>query len=113
MTLITFLAVAFPAYFLMRWKKPEWLRQRWTLLVMAIAGWFGIVLVELGWMMTEIGRQPWSVRGYVTTAQAMTTHDVSFISIIFPVAYVLLFTMTLLGLRKIVRDNKHAVKGAK
>lgn len=114
MTLITFLAIAFPAYFLMRWKRPQWLKQRWSLLVMAVAGWFGILLVELGWMMTEIGRQPWAVRGYVTTKQAMTTHDVSFISIIFPVAYALLFAMTLLALRKIVRDNRRSgAKGAK
>jgi cytochrome d ubiquinol oxidase subunit I len=114
MTLITFLSVAFPAYFLMRWKRPMWLHQSWSLFAMAIMGWFGILLVELGWMMTEIGRQPWAVRGHLTTAQAMTTHDVSFISIIFPVAYALLFAMTLLALRKIVRDNRRAgAKGAK
>lgn len=113
MTLITFLAVAFPAYFILRRWRPGWLQQRWTLLVISVAGWFGIVLVELGWMMTEIGRQPWAVHGYVTTSQALTTHDVRFLGLLFPLAYVLLFGVTFLGLRKIVRDNKKAVKGAR
>ena len=68
MTLITFLAIAFPAYFAMRKWRPNWLKQSWALAIMAVAGWFGIVLVELGWMIAEIGRQPWAVRGYVKTS---------------------------------------------
>ncbi|MBL8121723.1 cytochrome ubiquinol oxidase subunit I [Candidatus Saccharibacteria bacterium] len=113
MTLITFLAVAFPAYFILRKWRPSVLQQRWALLVMAISGWFGIVLVELGWMMTEIGRQPWAVHGYVTTSQALTTHDVRFLGMLFPLAYVLLFIVTLLGIRKLVRDNNKVAKGVR
>lgn len=111
MTIITFLTIAIPAYFAMRRWRPGWLTQRWALTVMAVGGWLGIVLVELGWMMTEIGRQPWSVRGYVTTSQALTTHDIRFLGWLFPAAYAALFTVTLLALRKIIRDN--AAKGAK
>lgn len=111
MTIITFLAIAIPAYFAMRKWKPEWLTQRWALFVMAVGGWFGIVLVELGWMITEIGRQPWAVRGYVTTSDALTTNDVRAFGWIFPVAYVALGAVTILALRKLVAMNQTKTKG--
>lgn len=114
MTIITFLAIAFPAYFAISKWRPEWLRRTWLLAVMAVAGWFGIVLVELGWMITEIGRQPWAVRDYLTTAQAVTTNDISVLGWLFPLAYVALFTVTILGIRVIVRDNAaKQLKGGK
>ncbi|MCA9327041.1 cytochrome ubiquinol oxidase subunit I [Candidatus Saccharibacteria bacterium] len=113
MTIITFLAVAIPAYFAMRKWKPEWLTQRWALFIMAAGGWLGIVLVELGWMITEIGRQPWAVRGYVTTSQALTTHDVRAFGWIFPTAYVALGVVTVLALRKIVVAQNQKGKGGR
>lgn len=112
MTIITFLTLAIPGYFILRKVRPEWLTQRWALTIMAAGGFLGIILVELGWMMTEIGRQPWSVRGYVTTAQALTTHDVRLLGMIFPLAYLALGAATILAARKIVIDHNKPKRGA-
>lgn len=32
----------------------------------------GFVALEAGWMVTELGRQPWVVQGYLKTADAVT-----------------------------------------
>ncbi len=112
MTLITILAVVVPLYFIVRWKRPELLRNKLLLGGFVAVSWFGLAIVELGWMMTEIGRQPWAVRGYVTTAEALTkTHDVSTFGYLFPAAYVVLFLVTYLAIRQLIKQEK-AKKGA-
>jgi len=37
-----------------------------------IAAPFGFIAVETGWMVTELGRQPWIVQGIMRTADAVT-----------------------------------------
>ena len=106
LALIGVLTALLLLYGIVRWKRPRLLERRSALLITAVFGWVGIILVELGWMITEIGRQPWSVRGYVTTTQALTTHDVRLLGYIFPLAYVILFTLTIFAIRKIIRDNR-------
>jgi len=91
---------------LKHWCK-EWLIKSSSLVLLAVSGTFGIITVELGWMLTEIGRQPWAVKDYVTTAEAVTkSNQVLTYGYIFPGAYVLLFTVTILALRKLIRDHK-------
>lgn len=97
-------AIAFGYLIVKRWK-PAWAQKRSTLIWVGLSGFIGIIIIELGWMLTEIGRQPWAVRGYVTTTQAVTSHDTRLLSWVFPVAYVALGTVTLLALHKIIRDN--------
>ena len=112
MTLITILAVVVPLYFIVRWKRPDLLKNRLLLGGFVAISWFGLAIVELGWMMTEIGRQPWAVRGYVTTSEALTkTHDVSTFGYLFPAAYVVLFIVTYLGIRQLIKQEKSR-KGA-
>lgn len=106
MTIITAFVVIFGAYFVFRKWRPEILQTRWSLGVLSVMGILSICIVELGWMMTEIGRQPWAVRGFVTTDQAFTkAHDVTSFGYVFPLAYVLLFAVTVLAIRKIVKDK--------
>ena len=33
---------------------------------------FGFLATEAGWLVTEVGRQPWVVQGLMRTAQAVT-----------------------------------------
>lgn len=111
MTMITVLVVVIPLYFVVRWKRPELLKNRLLLGGFVLVSWFGLAIVELGWMMTEIGRQPWAVRGYITTTEALTkTHDITTFGYLFPAAYVVLFVVTYLGIRQIVKQEK-ASKG--
>ena len=45
---------------------------RLLLLAIAASGFAGFAAIEFGWMVTEIGRQPWIVYGIVTTQAAIT-----------------------------------------
>lgn len=113
MTLITILAAIIPTYFVLRKWYPHLLKNKVLLAGFAfIISWFGIAIVELGWMMTEIGRQPWAVRGYLTTEQAITkTHDVAQFGYLFPAAYVVLFILTVWALRILIKKEKHSKGG--
>jgi Cytochrome bd terminal oxidase subunit I len=45
---------------------------RWFLLPAAVAGLAAIIALEAGWIVTEVGRQPWVVYGYLLTKDAVT-----------------------------------------
>ena len=57
-------------YFLRKRKPPE---NRALLICIVIAGPLSFLAIELGWMVTELGRQPWVIYGYLRTADAVTT----------------------------------------
>jgi cytochrome bd ubiquinol oxidase subunit I len=46
---------------------------RWFLRAAAIAGPAAFIALEAGWIVTEVGRQPWIVYGQMRTADAVTT----------------------------------------
>lgn len=77
-----------------RWAK--WLAKSKLALVSLVAvGPIAIIVVQLGWMVTEFGRQPYIVRGYLTTEAAFSNNPaVLQWGYIFPVLYVLLFIFT-------------------
>ena len=61
------------------------------LLGILLAGPLSFLAIELGWMVTEFGRQPWTIVGYLRTANAVTTApglDISFA--LFSLVYILL-----------------------
>ena len=39
---------------------------------MVCAGPLGFVAIEAGWMVTELGRQPWVIAGVMRTSEAVT-----------------------------------------
>jgi len=53
-------------------KKRERLFDRRFLAAVAICGPVGLLCVEAGWGVTEMGRQPWVIRGVMRTADAAT-----------------------------------------
>lgn len=107
MTIITFLSLLFAVTIFVLTNKREWLTKKWLLWPLGISGVLSIAVVELGWMMTEIGRQPWAVRGYVTTQEAVTkTHDITSFGYLFPLSYVALFAVTIIAVRRIIRTQK-------
>jgi cytochrome d ubiquinol oxidase subunit I len=55
----------------------------------------GFVAVEAGWMVTELGRQPWIIHGVMRTADAVTPMP----GLVFPFA---IFTVIYLGLAAVV-----------
>jgi cytochrome bd ubiquinol oxidase subunit I len=63
-----------------------------------------IVAMECGWVVTEVGRQPWVVYGLQTTAQAATTNGgvIASLSLVV-VGYAVLGTVTIVILRMLAR----------
>lgn len=111
LVLVGILATVIGLFLAIKLWRPNLLAKTYTLVPLIIVGFFGLIIVELGWMLTEIGRQPWAVHGYVTTAQAVTkTNDISSFGYIFPLAYLLLFIVTILAILKIVKSNKEQAK---
>ena len=51
------------------WRPPL---SKWLLRAIAVATPFGFLAIECGWTVTEVGRQPWIVYGYMRTAEAVT-----------------------------------------
>jgi cytochrome d ubiquinol oxidase subunit I len=55
------------------WRRRDVPASRWFLRAASIAGILAVVALELGWVVTEVGRQPWTVVGYLLTRDAVTT----------------------------------------
>jgi cytochrome bd ubiquinol oxidase subunit I len=97
------------------WAAWEWWRRRrlpayrlfWV--AGAVSGLAAIVAMECGWVVTEVGRQPWVVYHLQTTAAAATTNGgvVTTLSIIV-VLYALLGIATVLILRLLARRWRHS-----
>jgi cytochrome d ubiquinol oxidase subunit I len=45
---------------------------RWLLRALVVAGPLGLIAIEAGWFVTEVGRQPWIIYGVMRTAEAVT-----------------------------------------
>jgi cytochrome d ubiquinol oxidase subunit I len=45
---------------------------RWLLLALVLCGPLGFLALEAGWVVTEVGRQPWVIYGVLRTANAAT-----------------------------------------
>ncbi len=59
-------------YFIALWKQKQWLKRRWLLKLFVAAIPMGFIALEAGWTVTEVGRQPWIIRGVMRTADAVT-----------------------------------------
>ena len=111
MTLLDALVAIFVLYFGLYYFKRAWLYKKLVLGLVALLPLMAVGMIEFGWMITEIGRQPWAVRGYVTTVEAFTTSTgVHVFGFLFPLAFVLLLIATIVALRKLIRSEK-ALKG--
>jgi cytochrome d ubiquinol oxidase subunit I len=54
------------------WRRRELPATRWFLRAAAGSGIAAIIAMECGWIVTEVGRQPWIVYGYMRTEDAVT-----------------------------------------
>jgi cytochrome d ubiquinol oxidase subunit I len=55
------------------WRRRDLPRSRWFLRAASVAGVVAVVSLESGWVVTEVGRQPWIVHGLLLTRDAVTT----------------------------------------
>lgn len=100
------------------WLGVQWWRRRdipatkWFLRAVAVSGAAAILALECGWIVTEVGRQPWIVYGVMRTEDAVTGANgvwVTFVLVL--LLYAALGTATVLVLRHMAqrwREEKGA-----
>ena len=97
-------------FLLSAWYWVSWIfrrdmpRSKLFLRIASGAGVAAVLAMEAGWIVTEVGRQPWVVRGHLKVEDAATTNEgvwITFIAV--AVLYVALATTVVLVLRSMSR----------
>lgn len=84
--------------------KRDFPRTKWFLRIAAISGVLAVIAMEAGWVVTEVGRQPWIVRNLMRVEDAATGNTyvwVTFIAVL--LLYTALGVTTILVLRGMSR----------
>jgi cytochrome d ubiquinol oxidase subunit I len=87
-------------------------KSRWFLRIAAGAGVAAVIAMEAGWVVTEVGRQPWIVHGYMKVEDAATTNEgvwATFFAVL--VIYIAVGVTTVLVLRGMSRRWRAAGAG--
>jgi cytochrome d ubiquinol oxidase subunit I len=83
------------------WKNSGVPDGRWILHAIVAAGPLGFVAIEAGWVVTELGRQPWIIYGVMRTQEAVTPMpNIAIPFVIFTLIYVLLSVALIYLLRR-------------
>ena len=53
-----------------KWK--HWLEKRWWIKLLIVATPLGFIAIQAGWVVTEVGRQPWIIYGIMKTKDSLT-----------------------------------------
>jgi len=103
-SLLFLLAIYYAVYWLFRRRLPM---QKVFLLCAAAAGVASVLALEAGWVVTEVGRQPWIVRNYMKVAQGATTNGGVWITFLVIVAvYVSVGVTLVLVMRRMSRRER-------
>jgi cytochrome d ubiquinol oxidase subunit I len=105
------LALWFFGWMWVRRRVPD---SRLLLVLVTMSGFAGFIAVEAGWMVTELGRQPWIIYGIVRTSQAITPAPGLVVSFLASVAiYIgLAVALVLLLLRQASGTRRQEAKDA-
>jgi cytochrome bd ubiquinol oxidase subunit I len=92
------------------WYGLSWLFKRdypatkWFLRIAACAGVLSVITMEAGWVVTEVGRQPWIVHNYLTVTQGATINSGVWLTFVVIVGiYAVVGVTTILVLRGMSR----------
>ncbi|OES43751.1 cytochrome ubiquinol oxidase subunit I [Domibacillus iocasae] len=81
------------------------------LLAILASGPLAMVAIEAGWILAEVGRQPWIMRGYMKVAEAATTSDsVGLTFVLFALLYLVLGIMAVVVLIKMFKNSPAEVE---
>ncbi len=91
------------------WRKRDFPQSKWFLRSVAVSGVAAIVAMECGWIVTEVGRQPWVVNGIMRTEEAITGASGVWVTFsIVLVLYTLLGVATVVVLRRMAERWREA-----
>lgn len=85
-------------YFFMRWRKWDYINNKWWLRLLAVATPIGFIALEAGWTVTEVGRQPWIIYKVMRTKDALTAMPGIQYSLFTIVAVYTILTLTVIWL---------------
>ena len=69
-------------------------KTKWFLRIAAAAGVLSVIMMEAGWVVTEVGRQPWIVRNYMRVEDAATGNTGVWITFLVVVVLYLVVAVT-------------------
>ena len=89
------------------WASRFWrrLHTRWLYIALVLSGIAGYTALEAGWIVTEVGRQPWIIYGVMRTSEAVTPTEGVFETLIAVVAIYALLSLALVWLLLKLRDS--------
>jgi cytochrome d ubiquinol oxidase subunit I len=91
------------------WKRRRVAPGRWMLLAIAATLPMGFIAIEMGWYVTEFGRQPWIIWHLMRTSDAATPRDgIFFIFVVFFLVYIALAAGLALLLLRVTRRPPRA-----
>jgi cytochrome bd ubiquinol oxidase subunit I len=105
-TLLFLLSVWYAVSWIFRRRMP---RSKWFLRAAAASGVLAVIAMEAGWVVTEVGRQPWIVYGHMKVEDAATANTgvwITFFAVV--VLYALVGATTILVLRGMSRRFRAA-----
>lgn len=104
------LGVSFLYLVLSRFKRWN-VHNKIMLWLLVLSGPLAMLAVEFGWLLAELGRQPWIVRGYMTVEEAATSSPyILQMFFLFLALYLVLGTLFIITIRKLFRDNPAEVE---
>lgn len=90
-------------YWFLTWRRRTtgFVPGKWGLRALTAGGFLGFIATEAGWFVTEFGRQPWVVRGYLTTAEGVTARPgIGIFFVLFTLLYIALAAALVFALLK-------------
>jgi cytochrome bd ubiquinol oxidase subunit I len=93
--------------------RPDFIHRRWLLWLLVLASPLGFLALEAGWIVTEVGRQPWVAYGIMRTKDAVTpAGEVGLSLAAFTGLYLGLTAVLIVLLRRMAGDHATNEAGA-
>jgi len=90
------------------WSSKSREKPRWFLKLLVLSSPLGFIALEAGWMVTELGRQPWIVYGLMRTKDAVTPMPgIAVPFVLFTSLYILLAIVVVFLLATQMRHSPH------
>jgi cytochrome d ubiquinol oxidase subunit I len=88
------------------WRRRDLPRSRWFLRAAALSGVGAALALEAGWVVTDVGRQPWIVYGVLRTSEAVNpAPGLVWGFVLVSVVYAVLTVASVYVLRRLARDK--------